>query len=147
MHCHYIYSTHATQHTIYLRLFRIKLEPGSSSIPEFYHGHPEMPFNSRPTSGYHIGDLIRILLQSDMADHKVCTRCKKECCFHCGRGNDQLSRSEGRWPWPWLMAFNWNQKNHTSILQHAISPLCPYLSLLYPSAVWQISPSDCWYKG
>ena len=53
--------------------FRIKLEPGNSSVPEFYHGDPEMPIHARPTSGYPVGDLIRILLQSDMADQKVCT--------------------------------------------------------------------------
>ena len=53
--------------------FRIKLEPGISSVPEFYHGDPEMPIHARPTSGYPVGDLIRILLQSDMADQKVCT--------------------------------------------------------------------------
>ena len=53
--------------------FRIKLEPRKSSVPEFYHGDPEMPIHARPTSGYPVGDLIRILLQSDMADQKVCT--------------------------------------------------------------------------
>ena len=104
MHCHYNYSTHATQHMIYLRLFRIKLESGSTSVSEFYHGHPEMPFNSRPTSRYHIEDLIRILLQSDMADHKVCTRCKQERFFivDVGRMNYQDLKADdlslGSWP-------------------------------------------------
>lgn len=53
--------------------FRIKFELGNSSTTEFYRDDPEVPIYSRPTSGYPIGDLVNILLKSDLAGRKVCT--------------------------------------------------------------------------
>ena len=58
---------------LYLLLYRIKFEPGHSSQTEFYRNDHEMPIYSKVKSGYPIGDLVHILLKSDMATHSVCT--------------------------------------------------------------------------
>ena len=53
--------------------FRIKFEPGNSSKTEFYRNDLEMPVYSRAVSGYPVGDLVKILLSSDVSGRKVCT--------------------------------------------------------------------------
>lgn len=53
--------------------FRIKFEPGNSSKTEFYRNDLEMPIYSRAVSGYPVGDLVKILLSSDVTGRKVCT--------------------------------------------------------------------------
>ena len=57
----------------FLWYFRIKFEPGNSSKTEFYRNDLEMPIYSRAVSGYPVGDLVKILLSSDVTGRKVCT--------------------------------------------------------------------------
>lgn len=51
----------------------MRFEPGNSSQTEFYRNDHEMPIYSRVTSGYPVGDLVNILLKSDMGTRTVCT--------------------------------------------------------------------------
>lgn len=53
--------------------FRIKFDAGHTSSTEFFHNDAEMPIYSRATAGYPVGDLVNILLKSDLCGRKVCT--------------------------------------------------------------------------
>lgn len=54
-----------------LFLFRIKFESTSADETEYFCDDHEIPIYSRVTSGYHIGELVNMLLKSD--NRKVCT--------------------------------------------------------------------------
>ena len=54
-------------------LCRIKFEEPSTSQNEYYSDDPEMPIYSRATSGYHVGELVDMLMKPTMAVEKVCT--------------------------------------------------------------------------
>ena len=50
---------------------RIKFEESSTSQTEFYCNDPEMPVHSKVTAGYHVGELVSMLMKSTI--DKVCT--------------------------------------------------------------------------
>lgn len=51
-------------------MFRIKFE---SPQKELFQGDQQLPIFSRVTTGYHVGELVNILMKNDLEQVNVCT--------------------------------------------------------------------------